>query len=253
MKKFFLLATAALALTACGTSAPEIKEQGNITLSFYKVSAQGLKSQDIFSDKTTNIRLRVSNPTTGFNMVKDVPVSDSAAISVPVPATSGYVVEAISYYKADYSNYYLKQGAQEGIVVQPSTTTNVNLVLARPAIKVQLPASVVAGQAFKLTLSGLPSNFSFCRLQVTNTQRTKNESIDYAGYGNGTYTLNAPAYADGGTMYAYAECKTEEWHSANGPLLSSIYAVYPDLNFGETPPTAALTLPGSGINIGIGY
>lgn len=261
MKRLLLLATAALALTACGTTATstptaEIKEQGTLTLNFYKVGAQGLKQLDVFSDKTTNIRVRVSNPTTGFNVVKDVPVSAAGAISVQVPATTGYAVEAISYYVESYSGYYLKEGAQQGIDVAPNTVKDVNLTLQRPNIRLEVPASVVSGAAFTATLSGVTSNFSFCYLQVTNTAKTKTEYFNTAVYGsNGQYTLNAPEYGVSGTMYAYTNCTvslSDKWKTSDSSV-SFLSNLTPNVDLGETPATATLTAPAGGIKIGIGY
>jgi hypothetical protein len=223
--------------------------------------AQGLQAQDVYADKTTNVRVRVSNSATGFNAVKDVAVSGSttSTINVAVPAVDGYTVEAISYQKAN--SQFLKYGQSTAVNVAAEATTTVNLTLQCPAIQIKLPASVVGGSLFQLDVSGVPASLAaigFFYTQVTDHLLTNNMQIASSGaiYGtNGSFQLNAPTTSVDGTMYLYtvfvAEV-TKNW-SISGDSLTYLYYNSPNIEFNEVPVSSTLIAPRGNIGVGIGY
>lgn len=260
MKQMILMSTLLLAATACGPTppTPDVDQTGTITLSFYKVGEQGIKQQDLFSDRTTNIRLRVSNASNGFYIVKDVPVSQAGSIDVQVPSSTGYVVEAVSYSLATPSSTagtFFKEGQQAGINVAPNAVEAVNLVLSRPKVTMTLPASVTAGAAFPATVSGVSANFTFCWIQPSNTPFPTTRFFTSGVMGvNGTHQLNAPEYGDG-TMYVYMNCVMPmggKWATSETSL-SYLYNYVPNVDLNEAPFTSAITASNGSVKIGIGY
>lgn len=260
MKQILLLGGLLLALTACGSTTPDdqASELGTLSLTLYKLGPSNLSTQDIFSEKTTNVRVRVSNQSTGFNVVRDVAVNATGSVNIQVPATSGYLVEAISYRSGTTLAYY-KEGAKSNITAVANATTRVDLQLVRPNFKVVIPSSVVSGQPFKLTVSGVPAGFRLCQIAATNMPRTLNQyninSPSISG-GNGEITINAPEANSNGKMYVYVVCfrdlsSSSPWNIPN--TISFVDAFLPDIDVGEAQLTANLTASPTIIDIGIGY
>ena len=120
--------------------------------------AQGLNGQAL--PTPTNVRVLVSNPTTGFKVIKDVAIgTSSTTVEARVPAREGYVVEALSYLaKSQYESEYLKLSSVNNINVTVGQTSTVNLTLQPLQITLGLPAEVIAGDKFKVSLNN-KSNF----------------------------------------------------------------------------------------------
>lgn len=263
MKKIYLLSLlSSAALVACGgqSNPPSTTEMGTISLSFYKVDAQGrIQAQDIYSDKTTNIRVRVSNAAIGFNAVQDVDLTAGGTgnVQVNAPAVNGYKVEAVSYTKS--SSEFLKYGQVGSVNVQANNVTNVDLPLQRPNIAITLPASVSSGEQFEFNVSGAPEYFGdFFYIKTTSSLLTANpwnfESSSIFGR-NGSFKANAPAASSEGNMYTYfifSMYLDNSW-KATGGADSYLYFHSLNIDFGEKPISSVLKVPGGGIGIKIGY
>lgn len=264
MRKIALAVTLALTFTACGTQSttptPEAA-QGTIALNFYKVNSQGLKAQDIFSDKTTNIRVRISNSATGFNLVKDVSVSQATSLVVAVPATSGYDVEAYSYKTGSYDKF-LKHGKTSNLIVTANETTKADLLLTRPNMQIAFPTTVAAGSRFDFTVSNVPSYIDNIRLRTSTTPLTGEYFVYdiyfpiYDRLGSYTFYMNAPAQNQNGITYFYGSSFISLpgiWNTPDSNV-TGLYYYYPDIDFGEAAPTASLVTPDSGtLDITVGY
>lgn len=151
----------------------------------------------------TNIRVAVTNPTTGFRSVQDAVVGTTQVINFPVPATTGYVVEAISYKPGRYDNLMLKYGKKVDISVESGKIAEVNLTLQRPNVSVTIPSSVTTGSKFQIQIANVPEYFRSGNMRaIVSNQPTSSASLGEQFYSrDGKIDLNAPNEVGSGRMY----------------------------------------------------
>lgn len=250
----------ALLLTSCATSTPNAtmptpdkpSATGTITLQLMKAGMQSAALPD-----PTNIRIAVTNPTTGFRAVQDAAVGSTQAVNIPVPATAGYVVEAISYKPGQYANRYLmlKYGKKTEITVEPGKISQVSLELQRPNVTVSMPQSVTTGEAFKIQVGNIPEYFEAGRMRANISNQPTSSSTNGPDFysSEGIVAVNAPTEVGSGRMYVqvFAYVSSSRFCINCGSELFRFDTH--DSNLGDTPLSAELKLPGSGIGVTIYY
>lgn len=220
-----------------------------------------MAQQDIYSDRTTNIRLRIVNAATKYEWVGDVNVKnkDASNISVQVPAASGYELQAFSYrYEGGKWSDYLKDGSVGNITVVANEATKVDLVLKRPQVRLNLPQAVEPEKPFNISLSGLPSmlKFSSCYATASLNLFSRNYFVTEMPdkvFKDGIATLVAPKGPE--KIFVYVNCIADvtstSFYNVGGPRRFDYFI--PNLELGEPAPSINILNPPGTINIGIGY
>ncbi|WP_158679831.1 hypothetical protein [Deinococcus sp. NW-56] len=230
---------------------------GVITFTLKPAAApQGLSGQAL--PTPTNVRVLVSNPTTGFKVIKDVAVgTGSATVEARVPARDGYKVEAFSYLiKSQYDKRVLKDGLAGNITVAAGQTTQINMTLQPIVMSIKIPTTVTAGEKFTATYDQPRSLHPQVYFRLSAKPFIKDEVVDMSlsgGSYKSSFEMNAPASETNATMYIQAMRWIDERFVQPGESYTNFLYYAPSVDNGDAPVTATLTVPEGGIGIGIGY
>lgn len=265
MKRSALMALGTALLLASCNQAPVPTEvtvdpttSGVITFTLKPaLPAQGLSGQAL--PTPTNVRVLVTNPATGFKVIKDVAVAaTSTTVEARVPAREGYVVEAFSYLtKSQWDKRILKTGGVDNINVTTGQTSTVNVTLQPLQMTISLPTEVVAGNKFKATLTNKSSFLNlitYFRTSKDAFTRDDNFDISTAPYtSTSDVEMNAPDSDAEGKLYVQTRSFIHERFAMNGESIVMFNYYSPSVDLGDAPATTVLKLPEGGIGIGIGY
>ena len=254
---------AALLLASCNqtqlpqTTVVDPATSGVITFTLKPATPEkGLNGQAL--PTPSNVRVLITNADTGFKLIKDVAVgTGTSTVQARVPARGGYKLEAFSYLtKTTSDKRILKEGTTSNINVVQGQTTNVNLTLQALNMQLSVPASVVSGEQFKITLTNKPSSiFSSVYFRLSKSAFTQDGDFSFSGPYTNTneVTVNAPSSDSAGALYIQTRAFIAERFVESGENFISFNYYSPSVDFGETPKTTNLTLPAGDISVGITY
>ncbi|MGM9320871.1 hypothetical protein [Deinococcus aquaticus] len=265
MKRFTLMALgSALLLGSCNQAQVPTEvtvdpaTSGVITFTLKPaLPVQGLSGQAL--PTPSNVRVLVTNPATGFKVIKDVAVAaTSTTVEARVPARDGYLVEAFSYLtKTQWDKRILKTGSVNNISVTTGQTSTVNVTLQPLQLTIGLPTEVVAGDKFKATLTNKSSFLdliTYFRISKNAFTRDDDFSISTAPYtSTSEVEMNAPASDAEGNLHVQTRSFIHERFAMNGESIVIFNYYSPSVDLGDAPASTVLKLPEGGIGIGIGY
>jgi len=130
--KFVLLVVVlALGLTGCmRESLVDPRDEGVIRVVVNPTSVEPQTvGPKLIPTYATKVRIRVWHPTTGFNAVATVVIGGAGGVDIPVPAGTGYNVDAVSYYVKERRPLALTGGREQNVAVQRRVVTNVQIAL----------------------------------------------------------------------------------------------------------------------------
>ena len=269
----FLLAAAAITLLmACsGNSGNKQSDAptalGSILLTLHPAEtsapvAPGVATPGYNPPAATDIRFIVSNATTGFNSIQDIVIAGTTSVNIPVPAASGYTLDAISSASGfNYTHYILKFAEVTGITIVANTNTQVAMVLQPPAGSITVPSTVSEGDPFSITFTA-PRPLQMFGYMNTSTAPFEGITVGYnnpPSFNTGSLSLNAltPRDASGnpiaGKMYFQAVYYINPTFTTGGNEWQQWAWVYPDPFRGDAPVTCNLTVPTGGLGVDVTY
>ena len=269
----FLLAAAAITLLmACsGNSGNKQSDAptalGSILLTLHPAETSALVAPGVATPgynppAATDIRFIVSNATTGFNSIQDIVIAGTTSVNIPVPAASGYTLDAISSASGfNYTHYILKFAEATGITIVANTNTQVAMVLQPPAGSITVPTSVSDGDPFSITFTA-PRPLQLFGYMNTSTTPFEGVTVGYNNpptFNTGSLSLNAltPRDASGnpiaGKMYFQAVYYINPAFTTGGNEWQQWAWVYPDPFRGDAPVSCNLTVPTGGLGVDVTY
>lgn len=270
--RVFVLLLVTVLLTGCVGSSSLVDKAttGSIVFHLTKGEEQPISALST-SPEPTHIRVRISHAN-GYRVIRDIPVPQSEAVEITVPATTGYRIDAVSYMKnwekynsvSDY-NLLLKHDTKLGINVNPGSTTMVQLILEPFAPTVSLPTEVIANESFPITISNVPDVLSRqVYFKIDTDPFTSNSAMVSLGSSlplrdlsnlkrSGTNNINAPDSNSEGFMYFNSFFYLDDT-MAFAEEHNWLFALWVNnINLGEPQISVPLKLPEGGIGIGIVY
>ena len=221
------------------------------------IPAQDLNGQAL--PTPTNVRVLISNASTGFKLIKDVAVgAGTSTIEARVPAKTGYKLEAFSYLtKTESDKRILKDGFVNNINVTQNETTTVGLSLQPLNMQLSIPSEIISGEQFKITLANRPTSISG-EVQVRLSMTNFTQDYNFIGSALATafrneITTNAPSSETAGALYIQSRAYVDGRFLQAGDIVNTFAYYTPSVDFGESPITTALNLPAGSISIGITY
>jgi hypothetical protein len=130
-KLVLLVVVLALGLTGCmRETLVDPQDQGviRIVINPTSVEPQAVGPKLIPAD-AEKVRIRVWHPTTGFNAVATVTIGGADGVDIPVPAGTGYTVDAVSYVVKEHRPLALTGGRKQNVAVERRVVTNVQIAL----------------------------------------------------------------------------------------------------------------------------
>ncbi len=210
----------------------------------------------------TDIRFIVSNASTGFNSIQDIVIAGTSSVNIPVPAASGYTLDAISSASGfNYTHYILKFAEVTGINIVANTNTQVAMVLQSPTGSITTPTTVSEGDPFSISFTA-PRPLQMFGYMNTSTTPFEGITVGYNNpptFNTGSLSLNAltPRDASGnpiaGKMYFQAVYYINPAFTTGGNEWQQWAWVYPDPFRGDAPVTCNLTVPTGGLGVDVTY
>jgi len=268
IKGLLMIVVSALLLTGCTANhiVPIPSEQmGTIVLHLTKGEAVALE----VLPEPTHVRIRISH-SNGFNAIKDVPVAETHAVEIPVPAVDGYRVDAFSYVEGwlwqesskKHDNLLLKHDVALGVNVSPRSATMVQLKLKPIAPEVTLPSEAVANEPFLVSITNVPDIIDFAQIVLSIEPiraNIGNWEGHYLGFwprnslmlGN-SVRINAPDTDEEGHMYFQAVLRLHSDYMFDDEYSNFNFWIN-NISLGEPQISVPIRLPDGGIIIGIEY